>query len=329
MEFGSKVIRSTLVILIGWPMLFGSAPGACAESVYPNRPIRMIIPFAPGGSNDVMGRIVAQKLTETLGVYLVVDNRGGGSGVVGTEAVAKSAPDGYTLLVTSLNAHLTTPLVTRTTYDPVASFAPVATIDASEYMMVVHPALPANNLQEFIALPKAKPGQINCASSSTFLHVTTEMFALRTGIKLQNIPYKGAGPALNDLLGGHVQMFFSTSSSMIAHVRANRLRPLAITGERRQPALPQVPTFAEAGVREFQATALRGMLAPQKTPKAIIDRLSHEIGRIVTLPEIAEKIDAQGMTSFFLSSEQLAARLRADSVRFAQTVKSMKLPGGI
>jgi len=323
MMSGHKAIRGAFALLIGSTVLLGAEDGVCAEPAYPNRPIRMIIPFAPGGSNDVMGRILGQKLTDAFGVYIVVDNRGGGSGVIGTEAVAKAVPDGYTILVTSINAHLTTPLVTRTPYDPVTSFAPIATIDASEYMMVVHPSLAANTLQELIALAKAKPGQINCASTSTFLHLTTALFALRTGIKIQNIPYKGAGPAINDLLGGHVQMFFSTSSSMIAHVRGNRLRPLAITGERRLPALPQVPTFAEAGVRDFQTTALRGVLAPPKTPQAIVDRLSREIGRIVALPEIAEKIDAQGMTPFFLSSEQLGERMRADSLRFAQTVKAM------
>src|SRR3954469_7926501 len=199
--------------------LFFISGQVVAQSSYPSRPIRVIIPYPPGGSNDVMGRLVSQKLSEALGVTTVVDNRGGASGIIGTEALARSAPDGQTILVTSINSHLLTCLLNRTPYDPIKDFSPVGSIDSSDYLMVVHPSVPANTLQEFIALAKAKPGHLTYASSTTSVIVSTEMFAAHAGIKLLHVPYKGAGPALNDLIGGRVQMFFSTPSSMVGHVR--------------------------------------------------------------------------------------------------------------
>ena len=223
-----------------------------AQSGYPTKPVRMIIPYPPGGSNDIMGRLVSQKLSEGLGVTIVVDNRGGGNGIIGTEALVRAAPDGHTILVASINSHLLTSLMTTTPYDPIKDFTVVGTIDSSDYLMVVHPGVAANSLQEFIALAKAKPGQLNYASSTTSVLVTTAMFIARTGIKLQHVPYKGAGPALNDLLGGHVQMFFSTPSSMVTHVKNGKVKPIAVTAETRLQALPTVPTFAESGVAGFR-----------------------------------------------------------------------------
>jgi len=310
-------------------LTFAAAGQVLAQQNFPSRPLRMIVPYPPGGSNDIMGRLVAQKLTESFGVQVVVDNRGGGHGIIGTEAVARSAPDGHTFLVTSVNAHLITSFLMATPYDPVKDFAPIGTIDSSEYLMVVHPSLPASNLQEFIALAKSKPGQLNYASSTTSVYVTTAMFAMRAGISLQHVPYKGAGPALNDLLGGHVQMFFSTPSSMVAHVKNGKLKAIATTSETRLAPLPNVPTFAESGVRDFQATALRGVLAAPATPKPIVDRLSKELGKIIAQPELREKLDIQGMTPYFLPPEQLGARMKADGARFAQTIKVMNLKGGV
>src|SRR5688500_1299080 len=179
---------------------------AMAQSHYPAKPVRMIIPYPPGGSNDIMGRLVSQKLSEALGATIVVDNRGGGNGIIGTEALVRAAPDGHTILVAYINSHLLTSLMTTTPYDPIKDFTPIGTIDSNDYLMVVHPSVPASSLHEFIALAKAKPGQLNYSSSTTSVLVTTAMFTARAGIKLQHVPYKGAGPALNDLLGGHVQM---------------------------------------------------------------------------------------------------------------------------
>jgi tripartite-type tricarboxylate transporter receptor subunit TctC len=314
------VVAAALLIIAGQ---------ALAQQSYPNRPIRMVIPYPPGGGNDIMGRVVAQRLTENLGVQVVVDNRGGGSGIIGAETVARSVPDGYTILVTSINSHLVTSLLTKTSYDPVKDFAPIGTIDASEFLMVVHPGVAANTLQEFIALAKSRPGQLNYATSTSSVFVTTEMFALRTGIKLQHVPYKGAGPALNDLLGGHVQMFFSTPSSMVSHVKSGKLKAIATTSPTRLAPLPSVPTFAESGVRGFDAASLRGILVAPATPKPIIDRLASELRNVINQPELREKLEIQGMTAFYLSPEQLAARMKTDAARFAQTIKAMNLKGGI
>jgi len=289
----------------------------------------MIIPYPPGGGNDHMGRIVAQKLTENLGVQIVVDNRGGGSGVIGADLVARSVPDGYTILVTSMNSHLITSLLTTTSYDPIKDFAPIGTIDASEFLMVVHPGVPASSLREFIALAKARPNQINYGTSTSSVYVTTEMFAMRSGIKLQHVPYKGAGPALNDLLGGHVQMFFSTPTSMVSFVKSGKLKALATTSPTRLAPLPSVPTFAESGLRDFQATSLRGILVASATTKPIIDRLAAELAKVMAQPDMREKLQVQGMTAFHLSPDQLAARIRADAARFAETVKAMNLKGGL
>lgn len=300
-----------------------------AQQGYPNRPIRMIIPYPPGGGNDHMGRVVAEKMTQNLSVQVVVDNRGGGSGIIGAELVARSVPDGYTILVTSINSHLITSLLAPTSYDPVKDFAPIGTIDASEFLMVVHPSIPANTLQEFVAIAKSKPGQINYGTSTSSVFVTTEMFAMRSGIKLQHVPYKGAGPALNDLLGGHVQMFFSTPTSMLSFVKSGKLKAIATTNSTRLGPLPSIPTFAESGLPNFQATSLRGILVAPATPKAIVDRLSAELAKVVAQPDFKERLDAQGMTPLFLSPEQLKIRMRTDAARFGETVRTMNLKGGI
>jgi tripartite-type tricarboxylate transporter receptor subunit TctC len=273
-----------------------------------------------------MARLVSQKLSAALGVPTVVDNRGGGGGIIGTEVVARAAPDGQTILIASINSHLLTPLISAAPYDSIKDFAPVGALDRSDYLMVVHPAVPASSLQEFIALAKAKPGQINYASSATSIFVTTALFAARAGIKLQHVPYKGAGPALNDLLGGHVQMFLSTPVSMLAHVRNGRLKPIAVTSESRLPVLPAVPTFAESGI-DFDDWALRGMLAPRGTPKPIVDRLSAELARIFAMTDILEKMAAQGMTPVFMTPEQLTARMKTDYAKYAQAIKLVDVAG--
>ncbi|MGZ5153430.1 MAG: Bug family tripartite tricarboxylate transporter substrate binding protein [Burkholderiales bacterium] len=286
-----------------------------------------MIPYPPGGSNDIMGRLVSQKLSEAFGVTTVVDNRGGGNGVIGTDAVARAAPDGQTVLVASINSHLLTSMMATTPYDPIKDFAPVGAIDSSDYLMVVHPGVPANSLQEFIALAKAKPGQLSYASSTTSVLVTTAMFTARAGIKLLHVPYKGAGPALNDLLGGHVQMFFSTPSSMVAHVKSGKVKPLAVTGEARLSALPAVPTFAESGIADFDVKALRGMLAPRGTPKAIVSRLSGELAKILAMPDMKEKMSAHGMTPYFTTPEELRSRMQTDFVKYAQALKTVNVAG--
>jgi tripartite-type tricarboxylate transporter receptor subunit TctC len=298
---------------------------AMPQSHYPSRPIRVVVPYPPGGSNDVMGRLVSQKLSEALGVTMVVDNRGGASGIIGTEALVRSAPDGQTIIVTSINSHLLTCLLNRTPYDPIKDFTPIGSIDSSDYLMVVHPGVPANTLQEFIALAKAKPGQLSYGSSTTSVIVTTEMFAARAGIKLLHVPYKGAGPALNDLIGGQIQMFFSTPSSMVGHVKSGRVKAIAVTSDARLRALPSVPTFAESGITDFDVRSLRGILAPRGTPKPIVSRLSAELTKILAMPDMIDKMAAHGMAPHVMTPEALEARMQADLARYAQVLKTIKI----
>lgn len=299
---------------------------AFAQS-FPSRPIRIVVPYPPGGSNDIMGRLVAQKFSEAFGVQVVIDNRGGGNGVIGTEIVMRAPPDGHTMLITSTNSHLITSLISKTAFHPIDDFNPLGTIDASDNLMVIFPGLPAKTMQEFIALAKAKPGQLNYGTSTTSGLVTTAMFAQKVGIKIQHVPYKGAGPALNDLMGGHVQMFFSTPSSMVGHVRNGKLRAIGITSEQRLPALPDVPTFAETGITDFDVKSLRGMLAPKGTPKAVMERWSAELGKVLKMPDIQEKMAAQGMGPHFTTSADFEQWMRRSFTKYAQVIKTVEIKG--
>jgi tripartite-type tricarboxylate transporter receptor subunit TctC len=294
---------------------------------FPNRAIRIVVPYPPGGSNDIMGRLVAQKLTEAFGVQVVIDNRGGGNGVIGTEIIQRAPPDGHSMLITSTNSHLITSLISKTPFHPIDDFAPLGTIDASDNLMVIYPGLPANSLQEFIALAKARPGQLNYATSTTSGLVTTAMFAQRVGIKIQHVPYKGAGPALNDVMGGHVQMFFSTPSSMAGHVRNGKLRAIGVTADHRLPALPNVATFAEQGITDFDVKSVRGMLAPKGTPKPLVDRWSAELQKVLKMPDIIEKMAAQGMGPFYMTPSAFHAWMRTEFAKYAQVIKTVEIKG--
>jgi tripartite-type tricarboxylate transporter receptor subunit TctC len=312
------------LLLIGTIATF-AAP-APAQQAYPNKPIRIIVPFPPGASNDILARLVGKKLTDSLGVQTIIDNRAGGSTIIGASAVAKSPPDGYTLLVTS-GTHLITPLLIPAPYDPIKDFAPVATLDRSDYLLVVHPALPANNLKEFIALAKARPGQINYASSATGSgnHLSAELLALRTGIKMQHVPYKGGGPAVVDLMAGQVQMFFNSPSSTLPYVQQGKLKALAVTGETRFPALPKVPTFTESGLPDFDVKSWHAILGPAGTPKAVTDVLAPEVAKILAMPDTVERLVSFGLTPFISTPEQMAAMMKAESARYAAVIKAANI----
>ena len=303
--------------------LSGPSP---AQQTYPSKPIRIIVPFPPGASNDILGRLVGRKLIDTLGVQTIVDNRPGASTIIGASALMKSAPDGYTLMVTS-GTHLITPLLMPAPYDAIKDFTPVATIDRSDYLLVVHPALPANTLKEFIALAKARPGQINYASSANGSgnHLSAEMLAHRAGIKMQHIPYKGGGPAVIDLMAGQVQMFFNSPSSTVPYVKSGKLKALAMTGEVRFPALPNVPTFAESGMPNFDVKSWHALLAPPGTPKAIVDILAAEVAKIIAMPDTVERLASLGLSPFISTPEQLAAMMRMETVRYAAIIKAANI----
>ncbi len=301
---------------------------AFAQQTYPVRSIRLIVPFPPGGSIDPVARMLAPKLTESWGQQVIVDNRSGANGAIGTELLAKAAPDGYTLLLLGGGTHVINALLVRNLpYDSVKDFAPVATLQRSDYVLVVHPSLPVNNLKQLVALAQGRPGQISYASAGNgnMNHLAAELFNMLTGVKTLHVPYKGGGQALIDLMGGQVHMHFAVVISALPHIRSGRLKPLAIGGETRFPALPQVPTFAEAGLPGFRLQPWQGIFAPALTPKPIIDRLAAEISRIVVLPEITERITGWGSQPLVSTPEQFAALMAADFTKFAEIIKTANI----
>jgi len=306
---------------------FMALPGiAAAQQPYPNKPIRIIVPFPPGASNDILGRLVGKKLTESLGVQTIVDNRPGGSTIIGASALLKSPPDGYTLMLTS-GTHIITPILIPAPYDAVKDFVAVATVDKSDYLFVVHPALPVSNLKEFIALAKAKPGQINYASSAkgSGNHLSAEMFAMRTGIKMQHVPYKGGGPAVIDLMAGQVQMFFNSPSSLVPYVKQGKLKALAVTGDKRMPALPNIPTFAESGIPNFDIKSWHGILAPPGIARPIIDKINSEVGKMLGMQDVLQTLESFGLGPFISTPEQFAALMRSEAVRYAEVIKAANI----
>ena len=301
-------------------LLAGAAAG---QQPYPEKPIRLIVPYAPGGSTDLLARLIGPKLAESWGQSVIVDNRPGGNTIIGTQALTKAAPDGYTILLMAI-AHTIIPNLIPTPYDPIRDFAPVATVGRGELLLVVHPSVPASNLQELIALAKSKPGQLNYASASTGgpLHLAGELFNMLADVKTQHIPYKGGGPAMLDLLGGHVQMMFSSPPESIPHLKTGKLKAIAISGSTRSPVLPQVATFAEAGMPGFTAKNWFGILAPAGTPRPVIDKLSTEVARILALPEIRDKLLSQGMDPFTSTPDQFGALLKSDLALYGKIIKA-------
>jgi tripartite-type tricarboxylate transporter receptor subunit TctC len=307
-------------------MLVALSGTASAQQAYPNRPIRFITPYAPGGSTTVMARLVGQHLTERWGQNVIVDNRPGGNTIIGTEALARSAPDGYTiLLATSTHAILSS--LTKTPYDPIKDFAPVASIGVSPQVLVLNTAVPASTVQEVIALAKSKPGQLNFGSSGAGgpTHLSGELFNIIAGVKTQHIPYKGAGPVMIDLIGGQVQMFYSVPINIIAHVKSGKLKAIAVTGQTRVTALPQMPTFAEAGLPDFDVKTWNGVLAPAGTPKAILGKLSAEIGAMLTTPSVKEKLEGLGVATLISTPEQFGAMIKSDMTTYLKVIKTAKI----
>lgn len=296
---------------------------SAAQTSYPNKPIRFITPYPPGGGTTVVARLVGQKLTESWGQQVLVDNRGGGNTIIGTEIGAKATPDGYTMLFVDSTLAILPNLYPSLPYDTLRDFAPVGTLTRIPFMLVLHPALAANNLQELIVLAKSKPGQLTYASSGSGGqgHLAMEVFSQLTGVKLQHIPYKGGGPALTDLLGGHVQLHFNVPINLIGPVKGGRLKAVAISGESRLAALPQMPTFAEAGVPNFDVSYWHGVVVPSGTSKMIVDKMSAELARILALSDVKERLTSQGADPFISNPQQFAAMIRAEMMRYAKVIK--------
>jgi len=290
---------------------------------YPSRPVRLIVPFGAGGPADVYARVIAQHLHEGLKQPFVVEDRPGAGSVIGTETVAKSAPDGYTLLVMS-NTHTTNEsLLPNKPFQLMRDFVPVATLNYSDLIMVVHPSVPAKDLKEFIALAKSKPGGLNYASSGpgTPYHMAAELFKAMSGTDIVHIPHKASGEARNAVIGGHVQMMFDAITTMATNAKAGQVRALGTTGTKRSDLTPDVPTIAEAGVPGYEATIWLGIMAPAGTPKEIVDKLNTEINKVIARPDVKEAWAKQGAVPMVMTPAEFDKYLRADIEKWANVVK--------
>ena len=301
-----------------------SATCASAQA-YPSKPIRLVVPYPPGGTTDILARDVGQRLTETLGQSVVIDNRPGAAGNIGTEMVAKAAPDGYTLLMGTVNTHaINAGLYAKLPYDHIKDFAPVILVARVSNVLEVNPSVPVYTVADLIKLAKEKPGQLNFASSGsgTSIHMSGELFKTMAGVDMVHVPYKGSAPAISDLAGGQVQLMFDNLPSSLAMIKAGKLRAIAVTSAQRAPALPDIPTIAESGLPGFEATSWFGVVAPAGTPPAIISRLNSEIDKWLQSPEGKEKLLTQGAVPAGGTPEQFAAHIRTETDKWAKVVKA-------
>ncbi|MBM3344694.1 MAG: tripartite tricarboxylate transporter substrate binding protein, partial [Betaproteobacteria bacterium] len=304
-------LRAALSCLLGAVLLAGFTVTRANQHDYPNRPIRWITPYPPGGSTTALSRLVGEKLSEAFGRNVIIDNRPGGNTMIGAETVARANPDGYTLLLGG-NTQVILSLLMKPPFDVFKDFAPVTVIAKTNYILVINPATPVNTLQEFIAYAKARPGKLNVASVATgsSQHLMGELFGMMTGVKMQHIPYKGGQQGILDLMGGLVQASFSNAINVIPHIKSGRLRGLAVTGDKRTVSLPDLPTYAEAGLPGYDPKNWQGMLTTAGTPRAIVNKLSAEVGKVIALPEISARLVAAGMEPFFTGPEKMAAQMK-------------------
>ena len=297
---------------------------ATAQPAYPVKPIRLIVPFPAGGTIDLVARTVGERMHQTLGQPIVVDNRPGANGNIGADVAAKSAPDGYTLLMGTNATHTINPaLYPKMPYDAMKDFVPIARIASAPNVLVVHPSVPAKTMQEFIALAKAKPGSINYASggSGSTGHLGMELLKTSAGIDLLHVPYKGGPAAITDTVGGHAMAVMFPPPALLAHIKSGKVRALAVTGSKRSPLLPDVPTMAEAGLGDVEVVAWYGLFAPAATPAPIVARLTSEVAKALEQPEVRQKIVQQGAEVDFVSGDGFAAFLKTDAVKWAKVVK--------
>jgi tripartite-type tricarboxylate transporter receptor subunit TctC len=303
---------------------FALSPQAGAQD-YPTKPVRMVVPFTPAGTTDILARIVSQKLSEAWGQQFVVENRPGAAGNLGSDMVAKAAPDGYTLLMGTVSSHGINPtLYNKMPYDAVKDFQPVTLVALVPNMLVVHPSVEAKNVQELIALAKKNPGKLNVASSGsgTSIHLSAELFKTLTGVDMLHVPYKGSGPAVTDLVGGQVQLMFDNMPSSIEHVRAGKLRALGVTTAKRSPAMPDLPTIAEQGVAGYEATSWFGVMAPAGTPKPIVDKLSQQIAKDIKSSSGTKLLAEQGAEPVGNTPEEFAAFITAEIAKWAKVIQA-------
>lgn len=314
--------RDCLIALATAPLLVTTS--RVYGQAFPSRPLHMIVAFPPGGPNDIVGRIVAQKLGDALGQSVVVENRPGASGNIGTELVARAAPDGYTLLLGSAGPQAINPaLYKNLPFDVLRDLVPIALVAQVPSALVVNPSLPVRNVAELIALAKQQPGKLNFGSSGagSTLHLSGELFALSAGIKLVHVPYKGTAPATADVAGGQIEMIFAAIPSVLPLVKAGKLRMLAVTTRTRSPTVPDIPTMAEAGLPDFEVTPWFGVFGTAGTPKPVVQRLNEEVRKLVARPDVQEALAKQGAEAMSGTSEEFEAMLKAEMAKWARVVK--------
>lgn len=318
-----KTSRRRAGLLAAAWAVFGLAATPLHAQDYPARPVKLVVPFAPGGSADVFGRFVAQRLQEALGQSFVVENKAGGGSVIGTDAVAKSAPDGYTLLVMSNTHTVNESLIPNKPFQLMRDFVPVAPLNYSDLVLVAKAGLAAGNVQELVAAAKARPGGMSYASSGpgTPYHMAGELFKAMAGVDIVHVPYKGSAGARTDVLGGQLEMMFDAIPTMSEQIKAGKVKAIATTGKQRSAVLPQVPTVHESGVPGYEATLWLGVMAPKGTPRAIVDKLNAEIGKITANAEVRKAWAAQGTTALTLGVDEFGRYLADDITKWERIVK--------
>ena len=317
------ISRSIFVCVV---MLFaGGALAAIGD--YPSKPVRLIVPFAPGGGTDIVARVLAQKLTESFKQTVIVDNRAGGGGTLGVETAVRASPDGYTMIIMS-GSYATTAAMFKMSFDPVNDILPMGLIGDTAFVLVLHPAVPLKSVAELVAHAKAKPGGLNYASSGTggIAHLSGELFDLLAGTRMTHIAYKGTGPATNDLLGGQVQLLFGSAPAVVPLIRAGRLRALAVTTLKRMSSFPELPTIDEAGVKGYEVVLWYGVLGPKGLPKAMVERWNTEIRKATKLPDMRERLLSEGFEIDDSPPSVFQALLKRDVAKWQKVVKEAKVP---
>lgn len=317
---------STVVVCVAALLAAGAAHAQQAPSGagYPSKPIKMVMPFPAGGPTDILGRLLGQKLTEAWGQNVVIDNRPGGAGMIGSVVAARSPPDGYTLFLGGISTLAVAPFVQKNMpYDPIRDFQPVTQTTISPLLLMVHPSLPVKTVKAFVALARARPGEINYASSGPggSGHLAGELFKMVTKTNLVHVPYRGAPPALTDLIGGQVQVMFGTMLAAVPHVRAGKIRAVAVTGPRRSIAVPEVPTFAESGLSGYDASSWNGILVPTGTPRAIVDKLNAELVKILHASNVLDRLAGDGPIPVGNTPEAFAAFIKAEQAKWSKVIR--------
>ena len=304
------------------------AAGTCAAQSYPVKPIRFLIGFPPGGTNDILARALTPKLSEYLGQQVVVENRGGASTAIATELAARAAPDGYTILLNAAG-HATNPALMKLSFDPVRDFAFITLVAESQNLLVLHPSVPARTVKELIAVSKKRPGEINFGSSGigTTPHLSAELFQYMTGARWVHIPYKGSALGLTALLAGEISLYFANVPSVIRHVQVGKLRPIALSGPKRTAAAPGIPTVAESGLPGFEVTSWFGVSAPARTPRPIVDRLNGEIVRALNVPELRERLLGMGADPVGNTPEQYTLFVQNEIAKWGKVIKAAGIKG--